>query len=133
MPKAFFDIESRDGKGHSFEKIAGNDIVAAYRATYFPPPVVSAYNPPPMKIAMMLHFAITIGPYEPETQRTSHAYTKFIIQLLREGMVERPTKQERLQYPGWAYRATAKGRAYVEGLRRVQLPVLEQKYVVGTR
>ena len=88
------------------------------------------YKPPPMKIAMMLHFATAIGPYAPERQRTSPAYTKFVKQLLREGMVERPSREEREDNPGWAYRATAKGTAYVEALRGVQQPVATTTWAV---
>jgi len=86
-----------------------------------PPP--KRYRTPPMKIAMMLHFATTISPFAPEAQRTSPAYTKFVKQLLADGMIERPTHAQRNAHPGWAYRATEKGLAYVEGLKDVQLPV----------
>lgn len=75
-----------------------------------------------LKIEMMLHFASKIGPFAPESARTSPAYTRFIKALLRDGLVERPTKAERRKYPGWAYRATDRGKAYVEALRRVGLP-----------
>lgn len=77
---------------------------------------------PLMKIQMMIHFATTIGPFTPEPQRTSAAYTKFIKELLRDGLVERPTKRERRDYPGWAYKATKKGIAYVERIKAVELP-----------
>jgi hypothetical protein len=75
-----------------------------------------------LKIEMMLHFASSIKPFAPESLRTSAAYTRHIKTLLREGMVERPSKRERAEHPGWAYRATDRGRAYVEALRRVGLP-----------
>ena len=87
-------------------------------------PVPARYHSPVMKIAMMLHFATMAGPFTPEAQRTSPAYTKFIKQLLADGLVERPTKEERADYPGWAYKATNRGRAYIEGLKDVQLPVI---------
>lgn len=78
---------------------------------------------PPMKIAMMLHFACTVQPFAPEAQRTSQAYTTFVRELLRDGMIERPTKAQQEAHPGWAYRATEKGRIYVEALKAVKLPV----------
>lgn len=91
-----------------------------------PRPEPKPYVSCPFKIAMMLHFATVVGPFQPERARTSPAYTKFIKQLLREGLVERPTRQEREEHPGWAYQATNKGRAYVEALKMVQLPVLTE-------
>ncbi len=88
------------------------------------------YHSTAMKIEMMLHFATTVEPFAPEAQRTSPAYTKFVKQLLNDGLVERPTREERAAYPGWAYKATDKGRAYVEALKNVQLPVAETKWSV---
>jgi hypothetical protein len=81
------------------------------------------YHSAVMKIEMMLHFATKAGPFTPEAQRTSPAYTKFIKQLLADGLVERPTKEEQENCPGWAYKASERGLAYVEGLKAVQLPV----------
>jgi hypothetical protein len=78
---------------------------------------------PPMKIAMMLHFATTIGPFTPEAQRTSLAYTRFVKELLRDGLVKRPTKEQRAAYPGWAYMTTPRGDCYVEALTKIPLPV----------
>lgn len=86
-------------------------------------PEPKRYHSPVMKIAMVLHFAVIAGPFTPEAQRTSPAYTKFVKQLLADGLIERPTHEEREEHPGWAYRATEKGLAYVEGLKDVQLPV----------
>jgi hypothetical protein len=86
---------------------------------------------PPLMVAMMLHFATTVGPFRPEATRTSPAYTKFIKQLLSKGLVERPTREEREAYPGWAYKATDKGRVWVEAICRTPLPVeAEPKWVV---
>jgi hypothetical protein len=86
---------------------------------------------PPFMIHMMLHFATTIGPFQPEAQRTSAAYTKFIKRLLSAGLVERPTKQEREDYPGWAYKATEKGKVWVEAICSTPLPVeAEPKWTV---
>src|ERR1035437_5424746 len=81
------------------------------------------YHAQVMKIEMMLHFATIAGPFIPEAQRTSSAYTKFVTQLLADDLIERPTEEEREEYQGWAYRATERGLAYVEGLKDVQLPV----------
>lgn len=78
---------------------------------------------PPMKIAMMLHFATKREPFAPEAQRTSPAYTTFIKELLRDGMVERPTKAQRREWAGWAYKATPKGQCYVKALGTVPMPV----------
>lgn len=78
---------------------------------------------PPMKIAMMLHFACTVAPFAPEASRTSQAYTTFVRELLRDGMIERPTKAQQEAHEGWAYKATEKGRVYVEALKAVKLPV----------
>jgi hypothetical protein len=135
MPKAYFDIEARDHDGSplmilSIDEIEGayDRLFADFQIPFIKPQPPRLYNPPPMKIAMMIHFATTVGPYAPEESRTSPAYTKFIQQLLREGMVERPTKRERRMYPGWAYKATEKGKAYVEALRHVQQPVRETRY-----
>jgi len=85
-----------------------------------PPPRILM---PAMKIAMMLHFATTIAPFAPEPQRRSNAYVTFIKELLAHGMVVRPTKKQRREHPGWAYKATPKGQAYVEALKKVPLPV----------
>ena len=78
---------------------------------------------PPLKIKMMLHFGTTLGPYASEPVRTSPAYTTFVKELLRDGMIERPSKEQRAEYPGWAYKATPKGQCYVKALTRVPLPV----------
>ncbi len=78
---------------------------------------------PPLKIKMMLHFGTTLGPYAPEPVRTSPAYTTFVKELLRDGMIERPSKEQRAEYPGWAYKATMKGQCYIKALTDVPLPV----------
>lgn len=76
-----------------------------------------------LKLIMMLHFATFAGPLTPEERRTSAAYTKYVKELLAEGMIERPTEAQRKEHPGWAYKATAKGRVYVEALKAVPYPV----------
>lgn len=85
---------------------------------------------PPMKINMMLHFYAVVGPYAPESARTSPAYTQFVKELLREGLIERPTKEEREHHPGWAYKATAKGAAWVNAICTVPLPVERTRWVI---
>lgn len=83
---------------------------------------------PPMKIQMMLHFAAVIGPYQ---YNQCDAYIQFVRELLRDGMIERPTKAQRAEHAGWAYKATAKGIVYVEALKAVPLPVqAEPKWVM---
>jgi len=88
-----------------------------------PKPAPMRYHSPVMKIEMMLHFATIAGPFTPESQRTSPAYTKFVKQLLADELIERPTHEEREEHEGWAYRATERGCAYVEGIKAVQLPL----------
>lgn len=75
-----------------------------------------------LKISMMLHFAASKKPFSPEAVRTSAAYTRHVKRLLSDGLIERPSRQERRDHPGWSYRTTDRGRAYVEALRRVGLP-----------
>ena len=77
----------------------------------------------PLKIKMMLHFATVLGPFAPEEVRTSPAYTMFVKELLHDGMIERPTREQRDTFKGWAYKATPKGQCYVKALTRVPLPV----------
>lgn len=75
---------------------------------------------PPMKIGMMLHFYAVCEQFP---NSNCQAYVTFVKQLLAEGMIERTTQAERDEYPGWGYRSTAKGRAYVAALRAVPQPV----------
>lgn len=77
----------------------------------------------PLKIKMMLHFATVLGPFAPEEVRTSPAYTMFVKELLHDGMIERPTREQRDTFTGWAYKATPKGQCYVKALTHVPLPV----------
>lgn len=77
---------------------------------------------PTLKIMMMLYFGSTTRPF-PDPWRTSSTYVKFVRQLLAEGMIERPTKAQRRARPGWAYRATAKGRVYIDVLTRMPQPI----------
>jgi hypothetical protein len=79
---------------------------------------------PPLKISMMLHFYSIVGAFAPDNVRRSESYAQFVRELLRDGMIERPSHQQREQHAGWAYRATDKGRTYVEALTKVPLPVL---------
>ena len=76
----------------------------------------------PMKINMMLHFYACCEAYAPEKCRTSRAYTQFVKELLRDGLIERPTREEREEYPGWAYQATEKGKAWVNAICTVPTP-----------
>jgi len=85
-----------------------------------------------MKINMLLHFYTCVGAYTPERCRTSAAYTQFVKELLRDGLVERPSKRERLEYPGWAYRTTAKGDALVNAICAVQNPVERTRWIIPT-
>lgn len=78
---------------------------------------------PPMKIKMMLHFATSLGPFAPEEQRRSEAYVTFVRELLRDDMIERPTKAQRARHAGWAYMATPRGRCYIKALEALPLPV----------
>lgn len=78
---------------------------------------------PPMKIAMMLHFSYSLGPFGSENDRNSESYVRFVRELLAAGMVERPSNVEREVYKGFAYRATLKGIVYVEALSAMPLPV----------
>lgn len=118
--------QSYSGKSPDFKRNVDNRRNAALAlATAH---IAAAIKPAPqrhaiLKIEMMLHFASKIGPFAPESARTCPAYTRFVKQLLKDGMIERPTKAERARHPGWAYRASERGRAYVEAIRRVGLPV----------
>lgn len=85
---------------------------------------------PPMKISMMLHFYAVVGPYTPENARTSAAYTQFVKELLHDGLIERPTHTERFRYPGWAYRTTGKGEAWVHAICTVPVPVAKTRWII---
>jgi hypothetical protein len=78
---------------------------------------------PPMKIKMMLHFATVLGPFTPEHVRRSEAYVTYVKELLRDNMIERPSREQREMFPGWAYKATSRGHAYVKALQTIPLPV----------
>ena len=77
----------------------------------------------PFNIRLMLHFRCSCGPLPDEAARTSNAYVQGVRFLLREGMIERPTRELQQRHPGWAYRATAKGICYVDYLTKLPLPV----------
>lgn len=85
---------------------------------------------PPMKVSMLLHFDSVCEPYAPEKTRTSRAYTKFVKELLRDALIERPTEEERYQTPGWAYRTTDKGRTLVTAICNVPNPVAQTEWVI---
>lgn len=78
---------------------------------------------PLLKIRMMLHFATVLGPFAPEPVRRSEAYVTFVRELLRDGMIERPTTVQRNAHPGWAYKATPRGQCYVKTIEALPLPV----------
>ena len=79
---------------------------------------------PILRMQMMLHYASSVKPFAPEATRTGPAYTRHVKTLLRQSMIERPSKRERREHPGWSYRVTDRGRAYVHALRHVGLPEL---------
>lgn len=85
---------------------------------------------PPMKVNMLLHFYACAEAYAPEKCRTSPAYTQFVKELLKDGLIERPTREEREEYPGWAYQTTAKGDALVNAICSVPNPVERTRYVI---
>lgn len=76
-----------------------------------------------LKLQMLLHFSHSQTMFGPESLRTSASYTRFIVELLRDGLVERPSKKERSIHPGWAYKATPRGQFFVKVLTEVPLPV----------
>jgi hypothetical protein len=88
------------------------------------------HRAPPMKISMILHFFGDIFPYAPESQRTSPAYTQFVKELLREGLIVRPTTAQREEYPGWAYMTTEKGDAWVNAICTVPVPVAKTRWII---
>lgn len=84
----------------------------------------------PLKIAMLLHFYCAAEPFAPETTRTSQAYVQFVKELLRDGLIERPSMMERCEHPGWAYRTTAKGDVLVNAICTVPVPVERTRWVI---
>ena len=85
---------------------------------------------PPMKINMLLHFYAVCEPFAPEAQRRSPAYTQFVKELLRAGLIVRPTPQDRERYPGWAYMTTEKGEAWVHAICTVPVPVAKTRWII---
>lgn len=75
----------------------------------------------PLKIAMMLHFYSSCEMFEPARTRNSTAFDLFRRQLLYTGMIEPTQEAERAECPGWEYRTTEKGTAYVNILKAVPL------------
>src|ERR1017187_3408611 len=98
------------------------------RASFSKPP--KHHRAPPMKINMLLHFYAEYGPFAPEAQRRSPAYTQFVKELLREGLIVRPTTTQREEYPGWAYRTTEKGGAWVNAICTVPVPVARPRWII---
>jgi hypothetical protein len=104
----------------------------------FHPAVPPGFTPwnvrrnPPMKISMLLHFYYACSAYAPEACRTSQAYTKFVKELLRDELIERPTHGKRKANPGWAYRTTDKGSALVNAICLVPDPVARTQWVLPT-
>lgn len=78
---------------------------------------------PVLKLQMLLHFSHSRTMFGPESLRTSASYTRFIVELLHDDLVERPSKKERSVHPGWAYKATLRGQFFVKALTEVPLPV----------
>ena len=85
---------------------------------------------PRLKIEMLLHFYCSIGAFAPEATRTSPAYTQFVKELLRDGLIERPTRGEQYANPGWAYRTTVKGATLVKAICAVPHPVEQTRWVI---
>lgn len=85
---------------------------------------------PPLKIAMLMHFYGCAEAFAPEKTRRSMAYVKFVKELLRDGLIERPSERERAQCPGWAYRTTPKGDALVNAICDVQNPIERTRWVI---
>ena len=88
------------------------------------------HRAPLMKIDMLLHFYYAWEPYAPEQQRRSPAYTQFVKELLREGLIVRPTTAQREEYQGWAYRTTEKGDAWVHAICTVPVPVAKTRWII---
>jgi hypothetical protein len=86
----------------------------------------------PLKVAMLLHFNGAAEAFAPEKTRTSHAYTQFVREMLKDGLIERPTKEQREMYPGWAYKTTAKGTALVNAICSVPNPVARTRWIIPT-
>jgi hypothetical protein len=93
-------------------------------------PIPKPRRNPPMKINMLLHFYGCAEAFAPEKCRTSPAYTQFVKELLRDGLIERPTREEREEYPGFAYRTTEKGDAFVHAICTVPTPVAKTRWVI---
>lgn len=99
------------------------DVLAACRVALAEPAPKRKTTMTPLKIKMMLHFATVLGPFTPEPMRTSPAYTMYVKELLHDGMIERPTHEQRETFTGWAYKATPRGQCYVKALTNMPLPV----------
>lgn len=88
---------------------------------------------PPMKINMLLHFHARAEAFAPEECRTSPAYVQFVKELLRDGLIERPSMMERCECPGWAYRTTPRGDALVNAICTVPTPVARTRWVIPSQ
>lgn len=74
---------------------------------------------PPMKISMMLHFYAIVTPYaEHHPTGNSEAYHEFVRDLLKEDMIKPDSTS------GSGYKATDKGRAWVDMICSTPHPVL---------
>lgn len=51
-------------------------------------------------------------------------------ELLRDGLIERPTRGEQYANPGWAYRTTVKGATLVNAICSVPNPVERTRWVI---
>jgi hypothetical protein len=100
------------------------DVSDLFKVAITPSPTPRRRNPP-MKIGMLMHFHGTLEAYTPERSRQSRAYVQFVKELLHDGLIERPTAEERVQFPGFAYRTTRKGAALVNAICNVQNPVVK--------
>lgn len=98
-------------------------LAAVFSSPYGQTPMSSTPYHAPLKLRMLLHFHALMEPFAPEKTRTSQAYTTFVRELLRDGLIERPTEEQRKQFPGWAYRTTPKGRVFIDALTSTPLPV----------
>jgi hypothetical protein len=106
------------------------DLLLAEVRKQHKPKTQSRHAMTPFNIRLMLHFRCSCGPLPDEAARTSNAYVQGVRFLLRQGMIERPTRDQQERHPGWAYRATAKGICYVDHLTTLPLPVSTEQWTM---